>query len=430
MRISGAALALAVGLAAGFGAGYALWGGQDTPPVVQPPEPEPAPEPKPEPEPEPEPEPAPAPAPYITPLSFSDLNGWQQADLAPALAAFRLSCVSGSLSPRRTRLKGGAPYGAGFDTPAAWAAACAAAETTKDAKAFFESYFTPHKVAAPAGKLTGYYEPVLKAKRAADHLYHHPIYAWPDDLVAVDLAGFEDGLPNKRLMGRVDAATHSLQPYPTRAEIEHSGVPAEALAYVEQPADLFFLHVQGSGRLELLDDAGRPVRAAFAAKNGQPYKSIGRYMLDEGLISGGEATADGIKNWLKAHPRQADEVMRVNPSYIFFKLEEIDNPALGPKGAEGVALTAGASLAVDLSQNMLGVPIWVEAAAPDGTPLNRLAIAQDTGSAIVGAKRADLFAGTGDQAGQFAGTLHQDLDMFVLLPNPLPSENEAQNGGQ
>lgn len=429
MRISGAALALAVGLAAGLGVGYALWSGAETPPVVEP-QPEPLPEPQPEPIPEPEPETKPEPAPYITPLSFSDLEGWSTADMAPALSAFRLSCTSGSLSPRRTRLKGVAPYGMGYDTPAAWAAACAAANTAEDAKAFFEATFTPHKLAAPTGKLTGYYEPVLNAKLAADHLYHHPIYAWPDDLVAVDLAGFEDGLPNKRLMGRVDAASHTLQPYYTRAQIEHSGVPADVLAYVVEPADLFFLHVQGSGRLELVDDKGRAVRAAFAAKNGQPYKSIGRYMLDKGLISGGQATADGIKDWLKANPVEAEKVMQVNPSYIFFKLEEIANPALGPKGAEGVPLTAGASLAVDLGQNMLGVPMWVQANAPDGTPLNRLAIAQDTGSAILGPKRADLFAGTGDQAGQFAGTLHQDLDMFVLLPNPQSSENEAQNGGQ
>lgn len=424
MRLLLPILTLIAGLVAGYLGGY-YWGAQQPPQIVE------VPAPVPEPEPQPAPEPAPQAA--ITPANFTDLDGWATADMAPALQAFQRSCATGSLSANRSALKGHAHYEGDYANPAKWQMACAAAIAADDAKLFFETYFQPHRLTAPTGKLTGYYEPELKATTAREGLglglYHHPLYGWPSDLVAVDPA--ELGGTGPRVMGRLAQDGRSLTSYAPRAEIDDGKTPAEPLAWLADPAELFFLHIQGSGRLTLLDEEGRAVRAAFAAKNGQPYKSIGRYLLDNEMLPRSEATAEGIKNWLRTHPVEAVAVMQQNPSFIFFKLEEIPDPALGPKGAEGVPLTGGASLAVDLSQHLLGTPLWVEATDPAGQPLNRLGIAQDTGSAILGKQRVDLFVGTGQQAGVFAGTLHQDLRLWVLLPKaPEPEAEGELDGGE
>lgn len=429
MRVLLPIITLLAGLAGGF-----YWGQSQPPQFVEVPVPARQPEPAPDPFPEPTPEPEPVAA--LAPAAFTDLVGWPNADLAPALQAFLRSCGSGSLSANRSALKGNAHYKGDYADPAKWQAACAAAAVTDDPKAFFETHFQPHQLTAPTGKLTGYYEPELKAtaKREAlgKGLYHHPLYGWPSDLVAVDPA--ELGGTGQRLMGRLAQDGRSLKPYATRGEIEAAKTQAQPLAWLADPAELFFLHIQGSGRLSLLDEGGTSVRAAFAAKNGQPYKSIGRYLLDHELLPPNQATAEGIKDWLRANPVKAVEVMQQNPSFIFFELEEITDPTLGPKGAEGVPLTGGASLAVDLSQHLLGTPLWVQATDPKGVPLNRLGIAQDTGSAILGPQRVDLFTGTGAEAGVYAGTLHQDLALWVLLPVEVATvdviDESETNGGE
>ncbi|HEY0588409.1 MAG TPA: murein transglycosylase A [Pseudoduganella sp.] len=345
----------------------------------------------------------PAKAEFI-PARFADLPGWERDDLRAAWPAFMLSC---------SKLAGGAD----------WKEPCAIAKTV-DANSqaairlFFESFFDPHQVVAPdgsnSGLITGYYEPLLRGARKKGGPYQTPLYKVPDDMVIIDVGSVYPELAGKRVRGRLKGKR--VVPYPAREEISRSGLPGNELLWVDDSVEAFFLEVQGSGRVQLPD--GETVRVAYADQNGRPYQSIGKWLVQKGELTTEQATAQGIKAWIDGHPTRQQELFNANPSYVFFKEEKLPDPKVGPKGTLNVPLTPQRSVAIDRTQLPLGAPVYLNTTLPgdDELPLQRLMLAQDTGGAIKGAIRLDLFFGFGSEAADFAGRMKQRGSIWVLLP--------------
>ncbi len=336
--------------------------------------------------------------------TFATLPGWKTDDLRLALPAFLTSCSSMAKKP-------------------SWKEPCSIAANLDSrnegsVRNFFESFFTPYQVVnadgTANGLVTGYYEPLLHGSRKRGGAYQTPLYSAPDDLITVDLATVYPELKGLRVRGRL--VGNRVVPYPTRAELDKSGsLAGKEIVWVNDPIDAFFLQVQGSGRVQLSD--GEMLRLAYADQNGYPYKSIGRYLIDKGELTLAQASAQGIKAWLAANPKRQQELLNANPSYVFFKEEKLSDANLGPKGAQGVPLTSKRSIAVDSHFVPLGVPVFLATTLPNSNKnLQQLMMAQDTGSAIKGAVRADFFWGYGDEAGELAGRMKQRGMMWVLLP--------------
>ena len=289
---------------------------------------------------------------------------------------------------------------------------------------FFVDHFQPYRVRpveGPAqGLVTGYYEPLLKGSRTPGGPYTVALYAPPSDLVALDLPAFVNDPPGDRWRGRVSRQADGKSvfvPYYTRGEILQGAASASLagreLAWVEDPIEAFFLQVQGSGRIQL--DDGKTLRLGYADTNGHPYRSIGRWLVDKGELRLEEASMQSIQAWARARPHRLNELLSQNPSFIFFR--ELPDDGGGPLGALGVPLTPERSIAVDPKHIPLGAPVWLSSTLPNATqPLRRLVMAQDTGSAIKGSVRADLYWGSGIKAGEQAGRMKQRADMWVLLP--------------
>jgi membrane-bound lytic murein transglycosylase A len=339
----------------------------------------------------------------LTPVTFADLPGWEEDDPSAALAAFLRSC-------RRSK-----DY------------ACDAAARATSARTFFETHFQPFAVndgKNPEGLFTGYYEPQLHGSRKRSDRYRVPLYIRPPDLVMVDLGNFREELKGQRIAGRVEEG--DLVPYPDRTAIEEGALSGRdlELVWVDDPVDAFFLQIQGSGRVRLDDgsDDGSEIRVGYAAQNGHPYFAIGKDLVERGAMPKEQVSMQSIRRWLEQNPDLADDVMARNASYVFF--EELKGE--GPLGAQGVALTPGRSLAVDLKHWTLGIPIWLDARAPSpragepDRPLRRLMIAQDTGGAIRGVVRGDVFWGHGEEAAEIAGRMKHPGRMWVLLPRSSP----------
>jgi len=349
-------------------------------------------------------EPAPPAKAEFVPARFADLPGWDRDDLRAAWPAFMLSC---------SKLASGAD----------WKEPCAIAKTVDASsqaaiRLFFESFFDPHQVIAPdgsnSGLITGYYEPLLRGARKKGGPYQTPLYKVPDDMVIIDLGSVYPELANKRVRGRLKGKR--VVPYPAREEIARSGLPGNELLWVDDAVEAFFLEVQGSGRVQLPD--GDTVRVAYADQNGRPYQSIGKWLVQKGELTTEQATAQGIKAWIDGHPTRQQELFNVNPSYVFFKEEKLPDPKVGPKGTLNVPLTPQRSVAIDRSQLPLGAPVYLNTTLPgdEELPLQRLMMAQDTGGAIKGAIRLDLFFGFGSEAADFAGRMKQRGNIWVLLP--------------
>lgn len=354
----------------------------------------------------------------LTAVSYADLPNWRSGDVREALAAFRRSCNALTKKNPLTTM-GGAGYAG---TIGDWLPVCHAAPDTQSAEAahrFFETWFAPVAVNKDtgAGLFTGYYEAELHASHTQHGAYQTPIYALPDDLITVDLGLFKDSLAGEHVTGRVDGRT--LVPYPERAAIDAKGLPkARVLAWGSDPVAVFFLHIQGSGRA-LLDD-GQTVRIVYAGQNGRPYTPVGRTLIKEGAMAREDMSMQGIRAWMKAHPAETRRVMETDASYVFFDEKPIGDPSVGADGSEGVPLTPGASLAVDNSIHPMGAPLWLALDEHStAIPRARLMIAQDTGGAIKGADRGDVFFGFGDKAEWNAGHMKAAGAMFVLLPKPL-----------
>jgi membrane-bound lytic murein transglycosylase A len=356
-------------------------------------------------------------------VEFSDLAGWAGDDPAAALQAFRTSCRAMLKREPGARMGRAAWAGRVLDWQPACTAAASIGPGAETARLFFESSFVPFAVTSdgePSGLFTGYYEPLLNGSLRAGGRYTVPLHARPADLVSVDLGQFAPELEGKRIAGRV--AKGRLVPYPTRAEIDGGALAGRdiELLWVDDPVAKFFLQIQGSGLVDL--DDGRRLRVGFADQNGREYRAIGRDLVAMGALSKDEVSLQTIRDWMKAHPDQAPALMAKNPSYVFFR--EVGDAATtsGPLGAQGVALTPERSLAVDRRYMPLGVPVWLDTTAPmpEGEqPLRRLMIAQDTGGAIQGPIRGDVFWGSGARAEFVAGHMKSQGRWYVLLPRTL-----------
>ena len=359
------------------------------------------------------PPPAPVQPPPVAPFSrtlqsanWSDLPGWSDDDVAAAWPAFMASC----------RGVASKPHGP------SWKRVCDLARAADgkpghDPRRFFESQLKPYAIQAadgnPSGLVTGYYEPLLRGSRTRAIGFEQPVRGVPDDLLTVDLSAVFPELKDKRVRGRL--VGNKVVPYWSRGEIAARGdkLPAPTLLYVDDAVELFFLQVQGSGRVKLAD--GTMTRLNYADQNGYPYQSIGRVLVDRGELKLEEASMQGIQAWARANPGRLDELLNNNPSYVFFR--EAPNSKDGPVGALGVPLTNERSIAVDPRSVPLGAPVFLATTRPNsGKPLNRLMLAQDTGSAIKGAVRADFFWGFGKEAGEQAGRMKQAGRMWLLLP--------------
>ena len=360
-------------------------------------------------------------------VSFAELKGWAANDPKAALEAFRRSCVALSTRPDTAPL-GGVNYAG---TAGDWRQLCLAASAipadAQTVRTFFEAEFVPYRVtqSSGVGLFTGYYEPQLKGSRTKHGPYQTPLYGIPADLVNVDLGLFRDTLKGQRIVGQV--ANGRVVPYPARADIESTGLQqARPLLYVDDPIDAFFLQIQGSGRV-VLDD-GSVVRAAYAAQNGRAYTAIGAVLIQRGELKREEVSMQSIRAWLTAHPEEAPRIMNANASYVFFTEQALGDPILGAAGAQGVPLTPEASLAVDLSLHALGVPVWLEMMTPDpdpampDRPFERLLIMQDTGGAIRGPVRGDVYWGYSADAAAIAGRMRSEGAMTVFLPKTVAAQ--------
>ena len=334
----------------------------------------------------------------LVPSSFDRVTGWTSDDHAAALEAFLLSCAAVERRDPAAPL-GGAPA---MGPAGAWQEVCRAARAADpaSARAFFESRFRPW-LATDGGRddlglFTGYHEPLLDGARAPGGVYRYPLHRPPAALSAS----------------------------PSREEIDRGALDGLGLEllWVDDKVAAFFLHVQGSGRVRMAD--GSEVRVGYAGKNGHVYRAIGRELVARGALAPEDVSMQSIRDWLRANPALADEVMWTNPSYVFFR--EIEGP--GPVGAQGVPLTPGRSLAVDAAFLAYGVPVWLSTALPGGEPWNRLTIAQDTGGAIVGPVRGDVFFGHGETAEWNAGHMKSRGRYWILLPDPISTDPVASLG--
>ncbi len=347
--------------------------------------------------------------------SFSEIAGWTDDAHEAALDAFLAGASYFEKTPPKTRELGVE----GVALSEAVRAACRLREGGRDtARAFFERHFVPHRIDSDvAGFVTGYYEPEVAASQTRTDTFNVPLYRRPDDLIQIAAsarpANWDPEMEfGRRHEGRIVA-------YHDRAAIESGALAGRnlELAWLADPVDAFFIHVQGSARLRLQD--GRTLRVGFDGKSGHAYTSIGRLAVERNLLPKDTADKDGLEAWLKTHPAEARRLMQENRSFIFFRQTEAD-AADGPIGAAGIPLCPGRSLAIDRMLHTFHTPIWVEAAdlAIDqaGEPFRRLMVAHDTGSAIVGPERGDIFVGSGQAAGSVAGTIRHAATMTVLVP--------------
>ena len=360
----------------------------------------------------------------LAPVTFADLPGWSDDRVAQAIPALLRSCAVVAKRPADTAISASIPEaGRAKD----WQTVCgeAARLPANDdaaARTFFTQRFRPYRAAnnsEPNGLFTGYYEIELNGSRTKSARFPVPIYGLPKDLVTADLSEFDSSLSGKTIIGRVVGG--KFHPYPDRAAIEAEGLGANApvIAWVDDAVDAFFLHIQGSGVIKMAN--GESMRVGYAAKNGQPYRAVGRVLVDRNALAKDDVSMQSIRAWLAANPRDAQAVMAANPSYVFFR--ELPKPQGGvvrdgPDGAQGVTLTAGRSLAVDRRFVPLGIPIWVASQNPDvpNTRTQRLVVAQDTGGAITGPVRGDVFWGTGHDAAERAGRMREFGNYYFLLP--------------
>ena len=352
---------------------------------------------------------------WFKPSSWDQLPGWQSDDPTLAWPALLQSCK-------------------GLRSNPAWSAVCQTANSmpalpdADAARTFFQGAFLPWQSLQPdggqEGLVTGYYEPLLRGGRYSSYKYRYPVYGAPDDLLVVDLSALYPELKSLRLRGRLQG--NKVVPYWSREEIESGAAPVRGkeLAWVDDPVELFFLQIQGSGRIKL--ESGEMLRVGYADQNGHPYRSIGKWLVENGELTLDKASMQGIKDWGRRNPDRLPALLNANPSYVFFR--DLSSQTSGPFGALGVPLTPERSIAVDPRVIPLGAPVWLATTRPNSSEtMNRLVMAQDTGGAIRGNVRADFFWGFGDEAGKLAGAMKQKGRMWVLLPKdyPMPPQNGA-----
>jgi membrane-bound lytic murein transglycosylase A len=354
-------------------------------------------------------------------IAFADLRGWATDDHLAAWHVFQQHCIA--LASDKPPLREGAKA-----TPAL-IGICREAVKQKitdanEARLFFEHWFQPTEIepATGAGFLTGYYEPETEGSLVQTEAFRAPLLARPADVVTIPQGERWPGIPEGFAAARRNAdGTHEV--YPNRKAIWDGvlGPLAEPVIWLKDDVEVFFMQVQGSGRVRLPD--GQTVRIAYAGRNGHPYSSIGRIVVREGLLPLEDATLDKLKAWLRANPVEARRIMGMNESYVFFRLAKELSDASGPIGGAGLPLTPWRSIAVDRTIWAYGLPVWMEVDLPlasGNEPFRKLTIAEDTGSAILGPARADLYHGSGAQAGSRAGVLRHPMRFVVLWPRETP----------
>lgn len=352
-------------------------------------------------------------------IGFDALPDWQTTDLSAARRALIRSCASFRSRSLDAFLSQTAPYSGRVQD---WQIVCTkATDATISDKNYWEQNFTPWKMEAnntAIGRLTSYFEPVISASLTQSATNNEPLFGKPNDLLTIDLGAFDQTMHGKSVVGRIENAR--FVPYRTRAEVTPANTPVVAWTNM---GDALSLQIQGSGRL-LLED-GRQLRVAFAGHNGKAFGSVARELIRRGELQANAASADAIKNWFSSADKDiARAVINANPRTVFFELKPIANPGEGPKGGAGIPLEAGGAIAIDTAYHAYGVPIFVAAGNPriantQNSTIRRLLIAQDTGGAIKGPLRGDLYWGTGVEAGMMAGRVNHDASWWVLLPKGL-----------
>ncbi len=366
------------------------------------------------------------------PLPWADVKGWSDDDHLAAYKTFRASCrpinaQAGTDPKAESKVEPKAEnkaLGGSLGEPCRIAKSLDIADDAK-AKAFFEENFAPLRISRlgePDGFVTGYYEPVLEGSRTQTDTYNVPVYRRPSNLFVRGFSQASLNLPNKgpvyRKIGR-----RKLVPYYDRGEIEDGKIAGRGLeiAWLKDPTDLLFAQIQGSARIKF--DDGSSVRLNYDSYNGYPYTAVGRILIERGIIPREEMSMQKIREWMAQNPDGAKELRRQNRAYVFFRevnLSDKDEAV----GAQGIPLTAGRSIAVDKSLHVYGTPFFIEGELPiesdrAKTPFHRLMIAQDTGSAIIGPARADLFFGAGQEAGRVSGRLRHPMRFVMLVPKSL-----------
>jgi membrane-bound lytic murein transglycosylase A len=340
--------------------------------------------------------------------SWEELPATSDSDLLAGFTAWRSACARLAKDP-------------------VWAVTCASAsQVTEDAaairaylKAQLEVYSLRSARNSPQGLITGYYEPVYAGSLERSEQAQVPVYGIPEDMVVVALDSLYPELKGKRLRGRLEG--RFLKPYDDAATIREQGAKAPVLAWLHDPMDLQFLQIQGSGRIQL--DSGRQLRIGYADQNGHPYRPVGRWLVEQGQLKQEEVNMGSIRGWAEANPQRVPELLASNPSFVFFGLNPDSNE--GPRGSLNVPLTAGYSVAIDRKVIPLGSLLWLSTSRPDGSPVVRPVAAQDTGGAIAGEVRADLFWGTGAEAGELAGNMKQQGQIWLLWPKGAALPNAA-----
>jgi membrane-bound lytic murein transglycosylase A len=385
----------------------------------------------------------------LEPVNWTELADWATDDHLTAFAAYKSSC---QILQKIRGPDGRSPLQAALRNVCRKAVALQP-QDSESARNFFEQNFQPVRIAElgrQEGLLTGYFEPVVEGSRFPNPEFHVPVYRRPRDLVAVGYKSGSDAFPNKGArIGRRNAK-NQLVPYYDRAAIEAGALDGQKIeiCWVKDPSDVLAMQIEGSGRVILED--GTPLRINYDSHNGYPFASMGRALRQRSQVAPEETSAQRARDWMAAHPAEAAKIRATNPSYVFFRITGLTNEE-EPVGAQGVPLTPGRSIAVDRIHEY-GTPFFIESTLPIDSakanlPFNRLMIAQDTGSAIVGPARADLYWGAGDDAARIAGRIRhpgrfamlvpRELDMFAAgrqmpLPMPKPTLLEAdvkkQNG--
>lgn len=366
------------------------------------------------------------------PATFADLPGWTQDDHLAAFNTFLKSCERVVANAREKIASDKTPSA----SPALLAACSEGSrqatgiKTQDAARAFFERNFAPSSVinTVKPGLLTGYYEPVLKGSRTPQGPYQTPIYKRPADLVTI-IPETHRGAVKAGTLTHVRKTGKGNEPYFTRAQIDQGALKGKGLEllYFADSVDIFFMQIQGSGRVQLTD--GTTIRVHYDGKNGHPYSSIGSYLIQKAILAADKVSLGGLATWLKADAERANKVMWQNASYVFFRELKGDESG-APLGALNVPLTPGRSLALDPSFHALGTPVYVSSPTmthvPKAAPFNRLMIGQDVGSAIKGPERGDIYFGSGDAAGKIAGVTKHAGKFFVLVPkDPAAAKTEG-----
>jgi len=350
-------------------------------------------------------------------LSYRDLENWSSDRQGQAFSAFKKSCRVFLAAPAGQKILPAGLGGRAGD----WQSPCKAAEKTGDltdiqARSFFERNFTLLSYSDKTeGLFTGYFAPEYAGSDRRSEQYSYPLYAVPKDLKILDLGKFDPSLQGKTITGEIKAG--EFVPYKDRENIDSGALKNKQLelVWLRNPMDAFFMHIQGSGVILYANGTRRIF--GYAGKNGRAYHSIGKFLIENGEISSQDMSMQAIRKWLQDNPAKARSLMWKNPSYIFFRpLKET-----APVGSMNIALTSGRSLAIDPQYVPLGMPLWLDLnpATDHGKPVRRLVIAQDTGAAIRGRMRADIYWGVGDDAARLAGPMKEAGRYYFLVPKGL-----------